>query len=142
MKKSILFVCIHNSARSQMAEAFINTKYAEKFEADSAGIEPGKLNPLVVESMKEKGIDISGNNTKSIEDILVTGKSYDFVITVCEKEAAEKCPLFPGSGKKLMWWFPDPSKFTGTDSQKITEIGKVRDDIENEIDKFITGFNN
>lgn len=142
MKKSILFVCIHNSARSQMAEAFINSKYPEKYEADSAGIEPGKLNQLVVESMKEKGIDISENKTKSVEEILKTGKSYDFVITVCEKEAAEKCPVFPGNGKRIQWWFPDPSKFTGTDSQKISEIGKVRDEIENEIDKFITCSNN
>ncbi|HRE41884.1 MAG TPA: arsenate reductase ArsC [Ignavibacteria bacterium] len=141
MNISILFVCIHNSARSQIAEAFINNYYSDKFKAESAGIVPGNLNPLVVKSLNEIGIDISGNKTKSVNDILNTGKSFDYVITVCEKEAAEKCPVFPGNGIKLQWWFLDPSKFTGTESQKLEEISIVRDEIKSAVDKFVEEIN-
>src|SRR5205809_722962 len=97
----ILFVCIHNSARSQMAEAFLNYYGKEKFQAESAGIEKGKLNPFVVQTMQEAGIDISKNQTKEVFDLVKQGKSYDAVVTVCERYAAEKCPIFPGRGKKI-----------------------------------------
>jgi arsenate reductase len=100
-KIKVLFVCIHNSARSQMAEAFLNKFGNEKFIAESAGIEPGVLNPLVIESMGQTGVDISKNKTKSVFDLAANNNSYDYVITVCEKEAADKCPVFPGAGKKF-----------------------------------------
>jgi len=97
MKKTkILFVCIHNSARSQMAEAFVNRYCSECFEAESAGLEPGNLNPIVIEAMAEDGIDISQNATKSVDEILRAGKTYDYVVTVCDEASAERCPIFPG----------------------------------------------
>ena len=133
----VLFVCIHNSARSQMAEAFLNNLAGDKFEAHSAGIEPGVLNPLVVESMAQTAIDISKNKTKSVFDLAVNGNAYDYVITVCEKEAADKCPVFPGAGKKIQWSFNDPSKLTGSKEEKLSKIAVIRDEIKSEVEKFI-----
>jgi arsenate reductase len=136
-KIKVLFVCIHNSARSQMAEAFLNTIAGDKFEAQSAGIEPGVLNPLVIESMSHTGIDISKNKTKSVFDLAAEGNAYDYVITVCEKEAADKCPVFPGAGKKIQWSFNDPSKLTGSNEEKLLKITEIRDEIKAEVEKFI-----
>src|SRR6266567_4730617 len=93
---NILFVCTHNSARSQMAEAFLKQSGKGMFEAESAGIEKGKLNPYVVRAMNEVGIDISRNATKEVFDLFKQGRLYQAVITVCDKKAAEKCPIFPG----------------------------------------------
>src|SRR5687767_13328177 len=105
--KKVLFVCIHNSARSQMAEAFLN-KFGEKnYIAESAGIEGGSLNQVVVEVMREAGVDISRNKTKTVDEMLSKGKQFDYVITVCDEASAERCPVFPGGGKKLHWGFPD-----------------------------------
>ncbi len=95
LKHKILFVCIHNSARSQMAEAFLKKYGGEHFEAESAGLEPGTLNPNVVEVMKEVGIDISNNGTQSVFDLFWKGRLYNAVITVCDKVSAESCPIFP-----------------------------------------------
>src|ERR1022692_467871 len=120
----VLFVCIHNSARSQMAEAFLNQLGGEKFQAESAGLEPGVLNPLVVESMKEAGIDISENRTKDVFEFFKQGKIFSYVITVCDEASAEKCPVFPGMAKSLHWSFSDPSSFTGTKEEMMIKIGK------------------
>lgn len=95
-KKRVLFVCVHNSARSQMAEAFLNNLGGDRFEAVSAGLEPGTLNPLVVEVMKEAGIDISQNRTKSVFDLFKKGELFSYVITVCDEASAQRCPVFPG----------------------------------------------
>jgi arsenate reductase len=135
-KKEILFVCIHNSARSQMAEAFVNQLKGNAYHAESAGIEPGKLNPSAVEAMKESGIDISGNQTKSVEEMIQKGKIYDLVITVCDESSAERCPVFPGSGKRMHWSFPDPSSFSGPAEEKLEFIRKVRDSIREKIEEF------
>ena len=129
MKAKILFVCIHNSARSQMAEAFVNRYCSECFEAESAGLEPGKLNSIVVEAMAEDGIDISRNRTKSVDEILRGGRAYHYVITVCDEANAERCPIFPGGGKRLHWSFPDPSTFTGMHAEKLEEVRNVRNAI-------------
>ncbi|HVX25513.1 MAG TPA: arsenate reductase ArsC [Parafilimonas sp.] len=134
----ILFVCIHNSARSQMAEAFLNRYGSENFQAESAGIEKGKLNPFVVKAMQEMGIDISKNQTKEVFDLFKQGKSFHAVITVCEKEAAERCPIFPGMIKRIEWSFADPSKFTGTDEEILLQVRKVRDEIKEKVVQFIT----
>src|SRR3954451_7341519 len=96
MKKNVLFICIHNSARSQMAEAFLNHVCGAQFEAHSAGLEPGKLNPVVVEAMEEIGIDISGNATKAVFDTVKSGQTFAYVVTVCDETSAERCPIFPG----------------------------------------------
>lgn len=136
-KINVLFVCIHNSARSQMAEAFLNHFGNGKFHAESAGIEGGKLNPVVVAAMKDAGIDISGNKTKTVDDILALKKEFDVVITVCDEVSAERCPVFPGKGKKLHWGFPDPSSFSGNDADKLKRTIEVRDAIKEKVISFI-----
>lgn len=136
-KIKVLFVCVHNSARSQMAEAFLNELGGDIFEAHSAGIEPGVLNPLVVESMKETGIDISHKNTKDVFDIYKRGDMFSYVITVCEKEAAEKCPVFAGVTTGIQWSFEDPSKLSGTKEEKLEKIAVIRDEIKEKIIQFI-----
>lgn len=136
MKYKVLFVCIHNSARSQMAEAFLNQVSAGQFEAESAGLEPGKLNPNVIEVMREAGIDISRNQTKSVFDLLEAGRQYDVVVTVCDAASAEACPVFPGKSKRLGWSFSDPSQFTGTREEILVQTRKVRDEIKAKIESF------
>jgi arsenate reductase len=127
--KAVLFVCIHNSARSQMAEAFANAMCAGSLRAYSAGLEPGSLNPIVVDAMAEIGIDISENHTKTVADDDVRARAYDYVVTVCDESSAEACPIYPTTGKRLHWSFPDPSAFAGTRDQKLHQTRKVRDDI-------------
>jgi len=136
-KMNILFVCVHNSARSQMAEAFLNNLAGDKFKAESAGFEPGILNPIVVEAMKEIGIDISNNQTKSVFDFFKQGCLYHFVIAVCDGANAERCPIFPGLTKRLGWSFEDPASFTGTHEEKLAKTRLVRDSIKSEVETFI-----
>ncbi len=129
----VLFVCIHNSARSQMAEAFVNKYGQDKIVAESAGLEPGRLNPIVVEAMKDIGIDISNNPTKSVFDFYKQGNLYNYVITVCDETSGEQCPLFPGITERLHWGFPDPSSFIGTHHERLEKTKDVRDAIEKKI---------
>jgi arsenate reductase (thioredoxin) len=132
----VLFLCVHNSARSQMAEAFLKVHGAGRFEADSAGLEPGRLNPYAVRAMAEKGIDISRNPTKSVFDLFEAKRIYQVVVTVCSKEAAEKCPVFPGLSEKLHWPFADPSTFEGSDQEIMEQVREVRDQIEEAVKEF------
>jgi len=136
-KIRVLFVCIHNSARSQMGEAFLKQLGEERFEVESAGIEPGVLNPLVVASMQEIGIDISGNRTKDVSDFIRQGSLFHYVITVCDETAAERCPLFPGIARRVHWGFPDPSALSGTDEEKLREIRTIRDAIRNRVEEWL-----
>ena len=136
-KYKVLFVCIHNSARSQMAEAFLNQIAGDKFEAESAGLEAGTLNPLAVEVMKEKGIDISNNKTKEVIDFYKQGKLYAYIITVCDDTSAEQCPIFPGANKMLHWSFPDPSIFEGTWEEKLEKARTLREGIKKQVMSFI-----
>ena len=136
-RKRVLFVCIHNSARSQMAEAWLRHVAGDRFEVESAGLEPGKLNPFVVEAMKQVGIDISLHSPKGVQDLLNAGKTYDYVIAVCDKEAAEKCPIFPGGSMKLQWSFPDPSAATGDHNNKLRVAAEVRDTIKATIEQWL-----
>jgi len=138
----VLFVCIHNSARSQMAEAFLSKHGARVFEAESAGLEPGILNPNVIKVMQEIGIDISQNKTKSVFDLLKEGRNYDAVITVCDAASAEACPVFPGKSKRIGWSFADPSSFKGTKDEILENTRKVRDEIEKQVIAFIKEANN
>lgn len=128
-KKRVLFVCIHNSARSQMAEAFLNLMAGDRFQAESAGIEPGKLNPVVIDAMRQIGIDISNNPTKSVASMIQRGTPFDYVITVCDETSAERCPFFPGSANRLHWSFADPSGFAGSFEERLSETARVRDQI-------------
>jgi len=137
MRAKVLFVCIHNSARSQMAEAYLNNLAPERFEAESAGLEPGTLNPLAVTVMKEEGIDISGNRTKDVYEFLEQGRRYAFVITVCDETAAERCPVFPGPGTRLHWGFADPGALTGTEEERLAATRKIRDQIRQQVEEFL-----
>jgi arsenate reductase len=121
-----------------MAEAFFN-HYAQGTDtAESAGIEPGRLNPYVVRAMSEKGIDISGNETKGVFNLYKEGRTFSHVITVCDAEAAQRCPIFPGISRIIMWSFPDPSTFTGSDDKIMEQVRAVRDIIEVQVKALIT----
>lgn len=136
--KKILFVCIHNSARSQMAEAFINSLGLDNVKAESAGLEEGKLNPIVVDAMKEIGIDISSNKTKTVYEFIKEGRHYHYVITVCDATSGERCPIFPGNVyKRLHWSFDDPSSLEGTYEEKLEIIRKIRDEIKEAVEDFL-----
>ncbi len=137
-KYKVLFVCIHNSARSQMAEAFLKQVGGEMFDVKSAGIEAGILNPVVVAAMMEVGIDISGNQTKNVSEFIERGEIFDYVITVCDETSAERCPYFPGKVTRLHWNFRDPSVFAGTYEEKLRETGVVRDEIKVEVEAWAT----
>ncbi len=134
MRLKVLFICVHNSARSQMAEAWLNQICGEFFEAQSAGLEPGKLNPLAVEVMTEAGINISKKKTQAVFDVFKSGQLFGYVITVCDWASAEKCPIFPGPTKRLYWSFADPSEVTGTHDAKLAQVREIRDEIRKKIE--------
>ncbi len=137
--RSVLFLCVHNSARSQMAEAYLKSFGGHAFSAESAGLEPGKLNRYVVRALQEDGIDISSHATRSVFDLHAAGRRYDCVITVCSKEAGERCPIFPGLTERIHWPFPDPSTFTGTDDEIMRQVREVRDAIKEKVRIFAQG---
>ena len=126
MKKRILFICTHNSARSQMAEGWLRSLGGNQFEAFSTGTEETLVRPLAMKAMAEVGIDISKQQSKTLERYL--NEPFDEVITVCDT-AAEACPLFPGATKMKHWSFPDPSKATGGEAEQLAVYRHVRDDI-------------
>jgi arsenate reductase len=121
-----------------MAEAYLNKLAGERFTAESAGLEPGTLNPFVVRVLAGDGIDIAGKGTRSVFDLFKAGKRYEIVVTVCDKEAAERCPIFPGLSEKLHWPFPDPSRFSGSDEEVMARTREVRDLIKKAVEEFIT----
>jgi arsenate reductase len=137
MKNRVLFICEHNSARSQIAAAFLRKYGSDDYDVDSAGLEPTELNPLAVAVMKEAGIDISDQKPQSVFDLFRQGKLYQSVITVCQP-AADKCPIFPGVAKRLHWPFDDPAQFIGTWEEKLSKTRQVRDQIENTIKEWIS----
>ncbi len=141
-KPSVLFVCVHNSARSQMAEAYLRRFAGDLFDVESAGLEPGELNPYVVEVLKEDGMDISGKATQSVVDLYTQGRTYTYVITVCDRRAEEKCPIFPGPVNRISWPFPDPSAFTGTRKEILRGTREVRDQIRAQVRDFADGQRN
>ena len=116
-----------------MAEAFMNELCGEDCIAESAGLEPGALNPLAVQVMQEVGIDISGKPTRDVFEVWKSGKLFSRVITVCDEAAAERCPIFPGAVQKEHWAFPDPSTFHGTQAAKLEMARQVRDSIRAKI---------
>ena len=134
MKQKVLFICVHNSARSQMAGAWLNFLCPDYFEAQSAGLEPGALNPLAVEAMREVGIDISHKRTRRVFDVWKSGQVFTYVVTVCDESSAEKCPIFPGPAKRLHWSFSDPSQISGTRAQKLAATRRIRDEIRSRIE--------
>ena len=132
-KKKIIIICTGNSIRSQIAEGFFK-KYKDNWEVKSAGTNPKGLNILAVYVMSEKGIDISDQKSKNINQYI--DSKFDYVITVCDN-AKENCPYFPGGATYLHWSFPDPDIFTGNEEDRINEFRKVRDAIENKILNFL-----
>jgi arsenate reductase (thioredoxin) len=136
----VLFVCVHNSARSQMAEAFLNRLGKDLFIAESAGIEAGKLNPYVVRAMMEMGYDISGNSTNSVFDYFKQGRTYNAVIKVCDQANGQRCPIFPRTLYELNWSLTDPSTFTGTDEDIMSQVRIVRDEVQHKVEGFMEAF--
>jgi arsenate reductase len=135
-KQKILFICVHNSARSQMAEAWLNHTCGAVFQAQSAGLEPGTINPLVVEIMKEVGIDLSDKKTQAVFDVWKSGQIFKYVVTVCSETESQGCPIFAGITTRLHWPFPDPSRLTGTHEEKLREARKIRDEIRQKIEEW------
>jgi arsenate reductase len=136
-KPKVLFLCTGNSARSQMAEAFLRRYGGERFEAFSAGLEPSVINPLTVQVMEEIGVDMSGHYAKGLTQYL--GKvHFGYLITVCSR-AEEKCPVFPGMGARLYWPFDDPAVFQGAPEEKLVKFRQVRDQIETTIKDWLAG---
>ena len=127
--RKVLFICNHNSARSQMAEALLKKSCGEFFDVASAGMKPGTLNPIAVQVMAEIGIDISQNRTKDLFPFLRERPGYNYVISVCDKESGQHCPTFPAEVRQLEWSFPDPSKFSGSEEEKLARTRAVRNAI-------------
>ncbi len=125
-KKRVLFICTHNAARSQMAEAFLRKLRGDSYEVFSAGTEPGTLNPLVVKAMAEIGIDISGHRSKRISEL--GNLEFDLVVTLCD-QAKGICPILPGDHETLHKGFDDPSALTGTEKEIMTQVRRIRDEI-------------
>ncbi len=135
IKQRVLFLCTGNSARSQMAEAFLRKYGSDRYEAYSAGLEPSILNPLTIQVMEEAGIDMNGHYSKPLS--LYLGKMhFSYLITVCSR-ADEKCPIFPGMGQRLHWPFDDPAMAMGTPAERLTVFRRVRDEIESKIKEWL-----
>ena len=139
-KLKILTICIHNSARSQMAEEYLRLYGGDLFDVQSAGIEPGQINPIVTKLLLEDGIDIAGKSTRSVFDLHRAGESFDYVIAVCDPEARERCPIFPAEKKRLHWPLPDPSQAQGTDAEKTEFVRRIRDRIRSQVAEFVAGY--
>lgn len=136
-KANVLFICVHNSARSRMAEGFLNAQCGDFFEAQSAGLErASNVNPLAAEVMQEIGIDISQKAGQEVFEVWRSGPVFAYVITVCHESEAGGCPVFPGPAKRLHWPFPDPSKVQGTHSEKLAQVREIRDMIRAQVQEW------
>ena len=133
-KPNVLFICVHNSGRSRMAEGFLNAHCGEYFAAQSAGLEPGTVNPLAADVMQELGIDISAKASQAVFDVWRDGPVFGYVISVCSETESAGCPIFPGPAKRLHWPFPDPSKVQGTHDEKLQQVREIRDMIRAQVE--------
>lgn len=134
MKKSVVFICTHNSARSQMAEGLLRSLAGDRYEVSSAGTEATHVRPLAIEAMREIGIDISAHTSKTIESL--GSRGFDYAITVCDS-ANEACPVFPRGTTRLHWSFDDPSQAVGSDEERLAVFRSVRDEIRARIERFV-----
>jgi arsenate reductase len=132
----VLFLCTHNSARSQMAEGFLRAMAGDRFESGSAGTEKTSVNPLAIRAMAELGIDLGGHTSKLYAD--VASGAWDYLITVCD-DANERCPWVPGSVQRLHWSFPDPSRATGSEEERLAVFRRVRDQIQERLTNWLRG---
>ena len=134
-KTRVLFICSGNSARSQMAEAFLRGYAGDQFDVYSAGLEPQAIHPMTVEVMAERGFDLAGHRAKGLDEYL--GKiHFGVLVTVCNR-AKETCPIFPGGGTRLHWPFDDPAAVTGGEEERLAKFREVRDAIEIRISEWL-----
>ncbi len=131
MRRRVLFLCTHNSARSQMAEGLLRRLGGDRFEVASAGTEATRVRPLAIRAMAELGVDILDHESKTLDRYL--DQPFDLVVTVCD-EANETCPVFPGATRRLYWSVPDPSKATGSDDQRLAAYRSARDEIRRRLE--------
>jgi arsenate reductase len=132
--KHVLILCTGNSARSQMAEGLLRQQGGDQFEVFSAGMEPGRVNPLAIEAMREIGIDISDHRSKSVDEFI--GQEFDYVITVCDK-AKESCPIFPGKAQRIHWSIDDPAAAEGDEAIRLAIFRRLRDEIRERLRSFL-----
>lgn len=135
MKKRVLFLCTHNSARSQMAEGLLRSMAGDRFDVFSAGTERTYVQPLAIDAMREIGIDITAHTSKTLDEF--EGQTFDYVITVCDR-ANESCPILPGTTERIHWSFEDPTAATGTDEQRLRAFRTVRDALLQRLRIFLT----
>jgi len=128
---------VQNSARSQIAMTFLNDYGKDLFIAESAGLEKGTLNPYVIQSMAELGYDISGNETNEVFDFFKQGRTYSFVVKVCDEMNGQRCPIFPGALHEEYWNLPDPAAFIGTEEEILQQVSAIRDEISKRFHAFI-----
>jgi arsenate reductase (thioredoxin) len=133
---NVLFLCTENACRSQMAEGLVNHDLAGQVQAFSAGVRPKVVNPRAIQVMGELGIDISGQRSKSVDEL--SGEHFDLVITVCDR-AAQQCPMFPGDTEIMHMGFPDPARATGTEEDILAEFRRVRDDLRSHLIPLLRG---
>lgn len=133
----VLFICIHNSARSQMAEAYLKDWGRDRFEVESAGMEPTEVNPLTIKVMHEEGYDLSDKKTRSVFELFKQGKLYSHVITVCEDSTEKDCPVFPGVAFRDHWPFPDPAAAQGNEAERLDQFRAVREQIKKRVRTFL-----
>ncbi len=136
-KTKVLFLCVHNSGRSQIAEEYFKRIGGSNFEVESAGLQPTDINPFVLEVMKEDGFDLSEKKTQSAWELFKAGRMFRYVITVCDRAHEEECPLFPRPFVQLNWPFPDPRSFTGTEDERIQKTRQLRDSIKARVEQFV-----
>ena len=134
-RQRVLFLCTHNSARSQMAEGYLRARAGDRFEVESAGTEETRVNPLAIHAMQEIGIDLTGQRSKTLDRFL--DQPWDVVITVCDS-ANERCPVFPRSAGRLHWSFEDPSRARGSEEERLAMFRKIRDEITARIDAWVS----
>lgn len=136
----VLFLCVQNSARSQMAEALLRQLGGERFVVESAGFEPAPLNPLAVAAMQEIGIDMGAAVPKAVFDLFRAGRRYDYVISVCDQATAERCPIFPGYTQRLAWSFADPASFEGGEEERRAQTVAVRESLRERLTAWLQEF--
>ena len=136
-KKTALFICVHNSARSQMAEEYLRRFGGEEWQVESAGFEPGPINPLVAEVLGEEGIDIRDKKPRDVFELFKQGRAFQYVITVCEESGERRCPVFPGVSHRLHMPFPDPARLTGSHEEKLARVRELRESIKEMVKEFL-----
>lgn len=134
----VLFVCVHNAARSRMAEALLRALGGPRFDATSAGFEPREVNPLVVKALADIGLALPTTAAQpSVFELFRAGRQFNYVISVCDEAHGQKCPLFPGFTQRLSWSFPDPATFTGSQEEKLARVIEVREALRTQISAWL-----